>query len=65
VLRWLRASDKFKNIPVLIFTSSDSPSDLSQAAALGVGYFRKPPNYEEFLKVGGVLKRLLKDHGVL
>ncbi len=59
VLRALRASEKWKSIPVLIITSSDSREDLNEAAALGARYFRKPPNYEEFLKLGAVLKQLL------
>jgi len=65
VLRRLRASEKCRGIPVLIVTSSDAPSDQSQAAALGASYFRKPPNYEEYMKLGGVLKQLLKESGVL
>jgi DNA-binding response OmpR family regulator len=65
ILRRLRASEKFKDIPVLIVSSSDSPIDRSRAAELGAGYFRKPPSYEEFLKLGAVLKQLLKDHGDL
>ncbi len=65
VLRRLRASEKFKTIPVLIVSSSDAPGDRSRAAEYGAGYFRKPPNYEEFLKLGGVLKQLLKDNGAL
>lgn len=65
VLRRLRASGKFKASPVLIITSSDSPSDRDLAAALGASYFQKPANYEEFLKLGGVLKQVLSDHGVL
>jgi len=65
VLRRLRASNKCKDVPVLIITSSDSPSDLSEAAALGAGYFRKPPSYEEFLKLGGRLKQMLQDRGVI
>ena len=65
VLRRLRASEKFKTVPVLIVSSSDSPGDKSRAAEYGAGYFRKPPNYEEFLKLGGVLKQILKDSGAL
>lgn len=65
VLRRLRASEKFKSMPVLIVSSSDSPDDRSQAARLGAWYFRKPPSYEEFLKLGGVLKQMLKDSGVM
>ncbi|HTX37429.1 MAG TPA: response regulator [Bryobacteraceae bacterium] len=65
VLRRLRASEKFKTVPVLVVSSSDSPDDRSQAAEFGAGYFRKPPSYDEFLKLGVVLRQLLKDNGVL
>jgi len=60
VLERLRASERCKNIPVLIMTSSNSPSDQARASELGAMYFRKPPNYDEFLKLGGVLKRLIE-----
>jgi CheY-like chemotaxis protein len=63
VLRRLRASPKCKDIPVLIMTSSNSPADQSRAAELGARYFRKPPNYDEFLKLGGLLKELLQGAG--
>lgn len=55
VPRRLRASAKF----------SDRASDRSRAAEFGAGYFPKPPGYEEFLKLGGALKQLLKDRGGL
>lgn len=61
VLRRLRDSSVCGDIPVLIVTSSDAPGDLEQAAALGAGYFRKPPSLEEFLKLGGVLKQLMRE----
>lgn len=61
VLRRLRASLRCKQIPVVVVTSSDAPSDLSLAAELGAAYFRKPTSYEEFLKLGGLLKRLLEE----
>ncbi len=64
VLRRLRASERCKGVPVIVITSSDSPADRSQAASLGAGYFRKPPSYEEYLKLGAVLRQLLKDHPV-
>jgi len=65
VLRRLRASGKCRAIPVLIVTSSDSPGDRSQASKLGAGYFRKPPSFDEFLKLGDVLKQMLKEKGVI
>jgi two-component system, chemotaxis family, response regulator Rcp1 len=65
VLRWLRASGKRKHIPVMVITSSDSPKDRTESAALGAGYFRKPANYDEFLKIGPVLRTFLSDKGAL
>ena len=61
VLRRLRESEKCKHVPVLIMTSSDSPADQSRAAELGAGYFRKPADYDEYMKLGEVLKQLMKD----
>jgi DNA-binding response OmpR family regulator len=65
VLRRIRATEKYRYLPVLIITSSDSPADRSESAKLGAGYFRKPPDYEEFLKIGLALKRLLQEQGLL
>ncbi len=65
VLQRLRASERCRDIPVLVMTSSNSPKDLNQAAALGAGYFRKPPSYDEFMQLGAVLKQLLRDSGLV
>ncbi len=60
VLRRVRASEKCGKIPVVVVSSSDSPGDRGKAAELGAGYFRKPPSYEEYLKLGAVLKALIE-----
>jgi chemotaxis family two-component system response regulator Rcp1 len=65
VLRRIRGSERCKTIPVLIVTSSDSPTDRSEAAKLGASYFRKPVSYSEFVKIGAFLRQLLKDRGLL
>ncbi len=65
VLRRVRASEKFKDLPVLVVTSSDSPADRAEAAKLGAHYFRKPVSYEEYLKVGAVLRQFLTDCGLI
>ena len=61
VLRRLRASTVLADTPVVVVTSSDSPHDIEQARELGAGYFRKPPNYTEFMKLGAVLAEVLKN----
>jgi DNA-binding response OmpR family regulator len=65
VLRKIRASETYRDLPVMIISSSDSPSDRSEGGRLGAGYFRKPPNYEEFLKIGIALRRFLTEQGLL
>jgi DNA-binding response OmpR family regulator len=65
ILRRIRASEKCKNVAVLVVTSSDSAADRETAAKLGAGYFRKPTSLEEFLKIGSVLRRFLEEKGLL
>jgi CheY-like chemotaxis protein len=65
VLRRIRASEKYRHLPVIILTSSDSPSDTSEGARMGNGYFRKRPNYDEFLKIGPAIRELLEENGLL
>lgn len=59
VLRRLRASPRCGAVPAIVMTSSDSRADRANAATLGAAYFRKPLSYEEFLKLGPLLKNIL------
>ena len=65
VLRAIRANEKFKDIPVIVVTSSDSPSDRNEVAKLGASYFRKPVTYPEFLKIGTFLRSFLQQQRLL
>ena len=61
VLQKVRESRRCRNIPVVIFTSSNSPQDRSETSRLGADrYFQKPTRYEQFLKIGQVLKEVLE-----
>jgi two-component system, chemotaxis family, response regulator Rcp1 len=60
VLSRLRAGNSCTKTPVVVFTSSDSAEDRRRVAELGArSYFRKPSNYEEFMKIGEVLNEVL------
>jgi len=61
VLRRVRASEKHKNLRVVVVTSSDSPADRKEAARLMARYFRKPANYDEYLKIGVLLREILEE----
>ena len=61
VLEHLRAGRRCRDIPVLVVTSSNSDQDRQSVMDLGAtGYFRKPSNYDEFMKLGLVVKHLLE-----
>jgi DNA-binding response OmpR family regulator len=62
VLEQMRASRRCRNALVLVVTSSDSARDRETMANLGVnGYFRKPSAYDDFMKLGGLVKELLEE----
>jgi DNA-binding response OmpR family regulator len=60
VLERVRTSPLYKDVSVLVMTSSDAPADRTRAHELGAGYFRKPPNYDAFLAIGQVLRQLFE-----
>ena len=60
VLARARAIPRLKDTLVAILTSSDSPADRRDTAALGANcYIKKPPTLDEFLSIGGIIKELL------
>ena len=60
VLQSIQENPELTQVPLVIFTSSDSPQDRLAAAEPNVScYIRKPSSLEEFMKIGGVLKELL------
>ena len=60
ILERIRRSNCCAKIPVIIITSSDSPEDRSRARELGASYyFRKPPDLDRFLSIGGIVGRFL------
>jgi len=50
VLAKVRATDRLKDLPFVIFSSSEEPSDLKRCTDLGVdAYYVKPVKFNEFL----------------
>ena len=61
VLKQLRTSTNCRHAKVLIVSSSDAPEDRRAVESSGVaGYFRKPSSYDEFMKLGPMIKTLLE-----
>lgn len=60
VLARLRSSTKCGTIPVVMISSSRSPIEAAILAQLRPDYyFSKPSNYDQFMGLGGIVKRLL------
>ena len=61
VLAHLRRTTRCPDTVVLVVTSSDSERDREEMWKLGVrDYFRKPSDFESFMKLGDIVKDLLK-----
>jgi CheY-like chemotaxis protein len=60
ILEHMRHSDRCKDVPVVIVTSSDSPRDKAEASRLGATqYFRKPSRLDEFMRLGPLVRKLV------
>jgi CheY-like chemotaxis protein len=58
VLEWLRRQPGLKNLPVVVFSSSDQPEDQAMASELGANDFvQKPSSALEFPRVVERLKQ--------
>ncbi len=57
ILNELRKRSDCDMVPVIVMSSSASPTDLVRAEQMGVShYFRKPLDLEDFLQLGAVVK---------
>lgn len=58
VLQWIRAQERFRTLPVIVFTSSEQESDRTRACALGASdYIVKPSQMDQLVKIMESLKR--------
>jgi DNA-binding response OmpR family regulator len=62
VLKHLRQSLRCRHAQVLIVSSSDQPRDRAAVAEMSVaGYFKKPSSFNDFMKLGPIVKALLEE----
>jgi chemotaxis family two-component system response regulator Rcp1 len=60
VLKHMRQSRKCAQAPVIAVSTSDLAADREQMKNLGANqYFRKPSQYDDFMKLGDLVKALL------
>jgi chemotaxis family two-component system response regulator Rcp1 len=66
VLAALRDHPNCALVPVIIVSSSDSARDRQKAFSLGAShYFRKPPDLNGFLELGGLIGSFLRNPGAV
>jgi CheY-like chemotaxis protein len=64
-LKWLRADARFAAIPVVVFTTSDDPTDLARCYASGAnGYVVKPGTFEQLVQCVGDIGRYWIDRNL-
>jgi CheY-like chemotaxis protein len=62
VLTKIRTESNCRDVPVIVFTSSPVPRDLTRAEQLGITYyFRKTHALQEFLKLGDLVRCVLNN----
>jgi DNA-binding response OmpR family regulator len=62
VLRHLRNSRRWAGVRVLAVSSSGSDREMTMLEALGVeAVFRKPSDYDQYMRLGEVVKELLEE----
>lgn len=50
---------RYREVPVIIFTSSELPADVQRAVAAGATkYMRKPSQLHDFFEIGAIVKEL-------
>jgi CheY-like chemotaxis protein len=65
LLRRIRSDEKGKNIPVILFTSSNAATDIEECLQLGAcAYKTKPDSFEGYLEFAGSLRPFLAARGI-
>lgn len=65
ILKHLRSSERSGQTPVVMFASSDSPTDQQAEQAekdAPLYYFHKPSSLSDFMKLGGIVRNILDKH---
>jgi chemotaxis family two-component system response regulator Rcp1 len=60
ILKRLRSTERYAQIPVVVMTSSDAPEDHDRAQKhAAMFYFRKPSRRDEFIQLGVIVRDIL------
>lgn len=60
VLKFRERSEKLRNVPVVVLSSSDAVQDRDDSSRLGASlYLRKPSRLDDFLRLGAAFREML------
>ena len=60
ILKCLRSTERYAQIPVVVMTASDTPADHERAQKhAALFYFRKPSRLDEFIQLGAIVRDIL------
>lgn len=66
VLAWIRQEPAFVGLPTIMFTTSSQDSDVKRAYAAGANaYIVKPANFEECMRLAGLIKQFWVEANVV
>ena len=57
-LVWLKSKEEFRNIPVMVFTTSSREEDVKLCQGYGCTFFRKPTLYRDLLHVVQIMLKM-------
>jgi CheY-like chemotaxis protein len=57
-LKWLKEHDDYRNIPVMIFTTSSREEDLKLCKSYDCTFFRKPTLYRDLLHIVQIMLQM-------
>ncbi|ANE52717.1 response regulator [Flavisolibacter tropicus] len=60
-LVWLKSHEVFKNIPVMVFTTSSREEDVKLCQGHGCTFFRKPTLYRDLLHVVQIMLKMCEE----
>jgi CheY-like chemotaxis protein len=64
VLQWLKERNEYRNIPVMVFTTSSREDDMKLCQKHGCTFFRKPTLYRDLLHVAQAMLNLCEKSAV-
>lgn len=65
ILSWLKQEDLYKNIPVIVFTTSSREDDIKLCQSHKCTFFRKPTLYRDLLHVAQIMLDICVSHSPL